>query len=82
MNTVGEDLALDKGAVSIAILRAAGPDLQPLVNAENATGTVGEVIVTDGCNLRSKKVFHVVAPFWNQGQAAAEKVTCLVIFDK
>jgi len=61
VNTVAEDLALDKGAVSNAILGAAGPKLQKLVDGQNASGTPGEVIVTDGCKLKSKQVFHVIA---------------------
>ncbi len=74
MNTVFEDLALNKGAVSNAIFSVAGPKLQQLVTSKNATGKLGEIIVTDGCKLKSKKVFHVVTPHWDQGQGAAEKV--------
>lgn len=76
MNTVFEDLKLNRGAVSNAILGVAGAKLQQLVNAKNATGNVGEVIVTDGCNLKSKQVFHVVTPHWDNGQGTAEKVKC------
>uniref|UniRef100_A0A3Q3M6T9 Poly [ADP-ribose] polymerase n=1 Tax=Mastacembelus armatus TaxID=205130 RepID=A0A3Q3M6T9_9TELE len=78
VNTVFEDLSLDKGAVSSAIFKVAGPKLQQLVNANNASGKVGEVIVTEGCNLKSKQVFHVVTPHWDKGQGTAEKVDCLV----
>ena len=74
VNTVAEDLALDKGAVSNAILGAAGPKLQKLVDGQNASGTPGEVIVTDGCKLKSKQVFHVIAPSWDNSQGTAEKV--------
>lgn len=74
MNTIFEDLALTVGAVSNAILNAAGPKLQQLVNAKNATGTFGEIIVTDGCNLKSKHVFHAVTPHWDKGQGTSEKV--------
>lgn len=76
MNTVFEDLALNKGAVSNAILGVAGPKLQQLVTAKNASGNVGDVIVTDGCNLKSKQVFHAVAPHWDNGKGTAEKVKC------
>lgn len=79
MNTVTEDLALNRGAVSNAILGVAGPKLQQLVNAKNASGNVGEIIVTDGCSLRSKQVFHAVAPHWDKGKGTAEKVKCFVI---
>ncbi|XP_072253975.1 poly(ADP-ribose) polymerase family member 14-related sequence 1 isoform X3 [Leuresthes tenuis] len=73
VNTVAEDLVLNKGAVSNAILVAAGPKLQKLVDGQNASGTPGEVIVTDGCKLKSKQVFHVIAPSWNNSQGTAEK---------
>ncbi|XP_062288426.1 protein mono-ADP-ribosyltransferase PARP14-like isoform X2 [Scomber scombrus] len=73
VNTASEDLALNKGAVSNAILGAAGPKLQQLVKAKNAKGNVGEVIVTDGCNLKCKHVFHAIAPHWNNGQGTTEK---------
>ncbi|XP_074514233.1 poly(ADP-ribose) polymerase family member 14-related sequence 1 [Sebastes fasciatus] len=73
VNTVFEDLALNKGAVSNAILSVAGPKLQQLVNANHASGNAGDVIVTDGCKLKSKQVFHAVAPHWDKGQGTAEK---------
>lgn len=77
VNTVFEDLALNKGAVSNAILGVAGPKLQEVVNAKNASGNIGEVIVTDGCELKSKLVFHAVTPHWDKGQGNADKVVCL-----
>nr|XP_033473820.1 poly(ADP-ribose) polymerase family member 14-related sequence 1 [Epinephelus lanceolatus] len=73
VNTASEDLALNRGAVSNAILGAAGPNLQQLVTASKASAKVGEVIVTEGCNLKSKQVFHAVAPHWDNGQGTAEK---------
>uniref|UniRef100_A0A3P9DJ63 Poly [ADP-ribose] polymerase n=1 Tax=Maylandia zebra TaxID=106582 RepID=A0A3P9DJ63_9CICH len=72
VNTVSSDLDLNTGAVSQAILRAAGPKLQQLVDAQGATGNVGEIIITDGCQLKSKKVFHAVAPHYKD-QATSEK---------
>uniref|UniRef100_A0A3B3CK32 Poly [ADP-ribose] polymerase n=1 Tax=Oryzias melastigma TaxID=30732 RepID=A0A3B3CK32_ORYME len=71
VNTVFSDLALNRGAVSNAILKAAGPKLQQLVTAQKAAGIEGEVIITDGCNLKSKKVFHAVATKWDNGQGPA-----------
>ncbi|RVE58381.1 hypothetical protein OJAV_G00209100 [Oryzias javanicus] len=73
VNTVFSDLALNRGAVSNAILNAAGPKLQQLVKAQKAAGTEGEVIITDGCNLKSKKVFHAVATKWDNGKGPAEQ---------
>ncbi|XP_026232456.1 poly(ADP-ribose) polymerase family member 14-related sequence 1 isoform X2 [Anabas testudineus] len=74
VNTVFEDLALNRGAVSNAILQEAGPTLQQLVKAKNASGIVGEIIVTDGCKLKSKQVFHAVSPHWDKGQGTADKI--------
>ncbi|XP_071344165.1 poly(ADP-ribose) polymerase family member 14-related sequence 1 isoform X2 [Trachinotus anak] len=81
VNTVFEDLALNRGAVSNAILSAAGPKLQQLVNAKNASGNAGEIIVTDGCNLKSKHVFHAVAPHWDKGQGTSEKILSAIFKD-
>ncbi len=80
MNTVFEDLKLNRGAVSSAIFGVAGANLQQLVNAKNTAGNVGEVIVTDGCNLKSKQVFHAVTPHWDNGQGTAEKVKRYVYY--
>lgn len=79
VNTVFEDLALNKGAVSNAILHEAGPKLQQLVNAKNASGHIGEIIVTDGCKLKSKQVFHAVSPHWDKGQGTADKVNIIIM---
>ena len=76
VNTIGEDLALDRGAVSNAILAAAGQNLQALVHDQKSSGTVGDVIVTNGCNLKSSVVFHAIAPHWDKGNA--EKVKYLM----
>ncbi|XP_030614073.1 protein mono-ADP-ribosyltransferase PARP14-like [Archocentrus centrarchus] len=73
VSMISSDLDLNKGAVSKGILRAAGPKLQQLINAQGANGNVGEVIVTEGCNLNSKKVFHAIAPHWDNGHGTAEK---------
>uniref|UniRef100_A0A668UKH0 Poly [ADP-ribose] polymerase n=1 Tax=Oreochromis aureus TaxID=47969 RepID=A0A668UKH0_OREAU len=74
VNTVPPDLNLDRGTVSKAILRAAGPKLQQLINAQGATGNLGEIIVTEGCQLYSKKVFHAIAPHWDKDHGTGEKV--------
>ena len=76
VNTVFEDLALNRGAVSNAILGVAGSKLQQLVKTNKANGTFGDVIVTDGCKLKSKRVFHAVSPHWDNGSGTAEKVKC------
>ena len=78
VNVVGEQLDLDSGAVSKAILSAAGPKLQILVNEQRKTGDMGEVIMTDGCNLKSSLVFHAVVPAWDK-RGNALKVTHLTV---
>ncbi|KAL0993426.1 hypothetical protein UPYG_G00107720 [Umbra pygmaea] len=79
VNTVGKNLDLDSGAVSSAILHAAGTQLQQLINQHSAAAKVGEVIITKGCNLHSKLVFHAIAPSWNNGQGATEKILSGII---
>ncbi|XP_031730886.1 poly(ADP-ribose) polymerase family member 14-related sequence 1 isoform X2 [Anarrhichthys ocellatus] len=74
VNILAEDLDLNRGAVSQAILREAGSKLQQSVNANHATGNIGEVIVTEGCKLKSKQVFHAVAPHWDSGKGTADKL--------
>ncbi|KAG9349380.1 hypothetical protein JZ751_027823 [Albula glossodonta] len=75
VNTLGKNLSLDAGAVSKAILNAAGAELQTLVQAEvtNSNPTEGEVLITKGCGLKSKYVFHAIAPHWDKGKGKAEK---------
>ncbi|XP_054908738.1 poly(ADP-ribose) polymerase family member 14-related sequence 1 isoform X2 [Poeciliopsis prolifica] len=73
VNTVAEDLILNKGAISNAIFSAAGVKLQQLVHSQKTSGSPGEIVVTDGCKLKSKQVFHAIAPSWDKGQGTAEK---------
>ncbi|XP_047012139.1 poly(ADP-ribose) polymerase family member 14-related sequence 1 isoform X2 [Ictalurus punctatus] len=73
VNSVSSDLALNHGAIAQAILAAAGPQIQTLLN-QQATGPAnnGAVFITSGCNLKNKLVFHAVAPHWNQGKGSAQ----------
>uniref|UniRef100_A0A3B3V0L6 Poly [ADP-ribose] polymerase n=1 Tax=Poecilia latipinna TaxID=48699 RepID=A0A3B3V0L6_9TELE len=73
VNTVTEDLVLDRGAISKAIFSAAGTKLQQLVHSQKTKGAPGEIVVTDNCKLKSKQVFHAIAPHWDKGQGTAEK---------
>ncbi|XP_061579914.1 poly(ADP-ribose) polymerase family member 14-related sequence 1 isoform X2 [Cololabis saira] len=79
VNTVSEDFDLTKGAVSRVILAAAGPRLQQMVAAQDPRGAVGEVVVTDGCNLKSQNVYHTVAPRWDKGKSTAKKTLCDIL---
>lgn len=74
MNTVADDLVLNKGAISAAIFSVAGAKLQQLVHSQKTSGAAGEIVVTDSCKLKSKQVFHAIAPSWDKGQGTAEKV--------
>lgn len=82
VNTVFQDLALNKGAVSNAIFAAAGPKLQQLVSSQKSNGTFGDIIVTDSCKLKSKQVFHAVSPSWDKGQGTAEKVSLTLCLNR
>ncbi|KAI3372981.1 hypothetical protein L3Q82_023426 [Scortum barcoo] len=75
INTIAENMNLNQGAVSKAILEAAGPGLQSAVQSEAGVATLqyGDVIVTDGLNLMCQKVFHSVCPFWDSGKGQAEE---------
>ncbi|KAJ7990064.1 hypothetical protein DPEC_G00310970 [Dallia pectoralis] len=79
VNTVGKDLALKHGAVSNAILTVAGPQLQTLVDQQAYGSVVGDLIVTPGCNLKCKQVFHTVAPHWDNGQGPAQKILSKIV---
>ncbi|CAJ1078797.1 protein mono-ADP-ribosyltransferase PARP14-like isoform X3 [Xyrichtys novacula] len=74
VNTVSKDLDLTKGAVSNAILRVAGRNLQQLVWENNQSANIGDVIATAGCNLKCKEVFHAVAPNWDNGKGSPDKI--------
>ncbi|XP_004675495.1 PREDICTED: poly [ADP-ribose] polymerase 14-like [Condylura cristata] len=87
VNSVPLDLALDRGALSKALLGTAGPKLQEELNTAGqavAVG-VGTVLLTSGCNLQCQHVLHVVAPSWRNDSMSAYKSmedlirTCLEI---
>uniref|UniRef100_A0A673IG12 Poly [ADP-ribose] polymerase 14-like n=1 Tax=Sinocyclocheilus rhinocerous TaxID=307959 RepID=A0A673IG12_9TELE len=75
VNTLSSDLNFSVGAISDALLKAAGPQLQVLLN-QQVTGSAnnGAVFKTAGANLKNKLVFHAVVPHWNQGQGNEQKV--------
>lgn len=72
VNTISQDLDLSKGAVSKALLNAAGPQLQAeTYSHQKALRTsslnYGDTVETNGYNLNCQKVFHTVCPFWSGG---------------
>ncbi|XP_054586345.2 protein mono-ADP-ribosyltransferase PARP14 [Nothobranchius furzeri] len=75
VNTIADNMDLTQGAVSRAIVEAAGDQLQVAVYSESETSTRqhGDVVITDGFNLRCRKVFHAVCPPWDGGGGQAEK---------
>ncbi|XP_037403323.1 LOW QUALITY PROTEIN: protein mono-ADP-ribosyltransferase PARP14-like [Pygocentrus nattereri] len=81
VNTISEDVNLSKGAVSKALLQAAGPQLQAEASSrtESSCLSYGSILATDGYNLNCQKVFHTVCPFWNGG-AGSEAKTLKQIF--
>ncbi|XP_073770752.1 protein mono-ADP-ribosyltransferase PARP14-like isoform X2 [Danio rerio] len=69
VNTISEDMDLRKGAVSNALLQAAGHQLQSEIKRASKSYKLntGEIVITDGYNLKCSRVFHVVCPFWRHG---------------
>lgn len=68
---------LSQGAVSKAILAAAGRGLQAAIlrEAKRVQLDAGSLVVTDAFNLACQKVFHTVCPSWSTS-AQSEKVSC------
>uniref|UniRef100_A0A3B3WHA9 Macro domain-containing protein n=1 Tax=Poecilia mexicana TaxID=48701 RepID=A0A3B3WHA9_9TELE len=64
VNAANEDLQ-HIGGLALALLRAAGPNLQKISNdhvAKHGKLRPGQAIVTDGCSLPCKYVVHAVGP--------------------
>ncbi|XP_032372441.1 protein mono-ADP-ribosyltransferase PARP14 isoform X1 [Etheostoma spectabile] len=79
VNTISEDMKLNQGAVSKAILQAAGHGLQSAVLSEAGARALpyGDVVITDGFNLKCRKVYHAVCPFWNNGAGQEELISII-----
>ncbi|XP_034055195.1 protein mono-ADP-ribosyltransferase PARP14-like isoform X3 [Gymnodraco acuticeps] len=79
INTISANMDLIQGAVSKAILQAAGPGLQRAVLTEGGATALpeGDVVITDGFNLNCRKVFHTVCPYWNNGAGHEELITII-----
>ncbi|KAF6716797.1 Poly [ADP-ribose] polymerase 14 [Oryzias melastigma] len=78
VNTIANDLNLTQGAVSSAILKAAGPRLQRAVHSESRD-LFSRVVVTDGFNLNCQKVFHAICPAWDSRGGNAMKELVAII---
>ncbi|KAM6398598.1 protein mono-ADP-ribosyltransferase PARP14 [Pluvialis apricaria] len=74
VTSVTRDLRLDKGLLSTALLRKAGPMLQTDLKEEGLGKTLGEgsVLKTKGHNLGCSVVLHAVVPAWSQKHASSK----------
>uniref|UniRef100_A0A8C4S0Q8 Poly [ADP-ribose] polymerase n=1 Tax=Erpetoichthys calabaricus TaxID=27687 RepID=A0A8C4S0Q8_ERPCA len=84
VNSIDVDLELSKGAVSQAILKAAGSKLQTLIQKEASSNLkTGDIVKTEACALSCRLVFHAISPYWNNGQNNSQEIlqtlikTCL-----
>lgn len=80
VNTISEDMDLNKGAVSKALLIAAGSQLQAETYANQqalntSSSNYGDIVVTGGYKLNCRRVFHTVCPFWRGGHGSENEVT-------
>lgn len=68
---------LKQGAISNAILQAAGRSLQTAIHgAAGVTSLLpGAIVITDGFNLKCQKVFHTMCPPWTKASNQADKVS-------
>ncbi|KAJ8371725.1 hypothetical protein AAFF_G00302720 [Aldrovandia affinis] len=75
VNTISQDLDLSQGAVSKAILQAAGHELQSAIRQKARRGMAeyGDVLHTPGFHLGSE-VLHTVCPPWDNGTGQAQQV--------
>ncbi|XP_056232020.1 protein mono-ADP-ribosyltransferase PARP14-like [Seriola aureovittata] len=81
VNTISENMNLTQGAVSNAILGAAGSSLQLAVRSEAGAATLqqGNVVITDGFKLTCQKIFHTVCPYWDNGGGRAEEALITIV---
>ena len=74
MNTTNRDLNLSSGAVSLALLKAGGQQLQ-MECTKKAPISTGDVAVTGPGAISCRYIFHTVIPSYNG--KGAEKVRML-----
>ncbi|CAI5656802.1 unnamed protein product [Oreochromis niloticus] len=80
VTSVPPDFNLNRGAVSKAILRAAGPKLQQLINAQGATGNVGQGNVN--ARLVADAMLDAVIDMLSQNASSPLTKIRIVIFRK
>ncbi|XP_076974255.1 protein mono-ADP-ribosyltransferase PARP14 [Tamandua tetradactyla] len=76
VNSISADLELNRGPLSQALLKKAGPRLQVELNSagQGLDVDVGIVLTTSGCDLHCQHVLHVVAPEWSNGNISSHKM--------
>lgn len=84
VNTISEDLDLSKGAVSKALLDAAGSQLQSEINSHIKSfgrfrKNYGDLVDTKSYNLNCQRVFHTICPFWRGGNNSEVEVTANIV---
>ncbi|KAM7321971.1 hypothetical protein ACRRTK_018812 [Alexandromys fortis] len=72
VNSIPLDLALNKGPLSQALLKKAGPELQKKLNeaGQRVSVKAGTILQTSGFNLNCHYIFHVVVPQWKVNNSA------------
>ncbi|XP_036450536.1 protein mono-ADP-ribosyltransferase PARP14-like [Colossoma macropomum] len=86
VNTISGDVDLSKGAVSNALLQAAGSQLQAEARSNLAASgysnlSYGDMVVTSGYKLNCQRVFHTVCPSWKGGAGSEDEVLKQIIRD-
>ena len=74
-NTTANNLNLDTGAISSAILKSAGSGIQDEVNQKCSNGLQdGEYVTSSGGNLNVNMIFHAALCKWEEGKGKAKQV--------
>lgn len=80
VNTCNADIDLTRGAVSQAILEAAGHDMQDECNIKRPVNFgPGDMISTRGFGLKAKFVYHGAVKAWDGGMGRSEQVGLTLI---
>jgi len=77
VNTTAQNFKLAHGAVSLLILKTAGPPIQADVDRQLNSRAMpfGSIIETSGYNLPCSKVYHGACQNWDNGDGQCEDVS-------
>ncbi|XP_016048066.2 protein mono-ADP-ribosyltransferase PARP14 isoform X2 [Erinaceus europaeus] len=80
VNSIPKDLTLNKGPLSQALLKKAGPKLQEELDTAGQAVTIhtGTILQTSGYNLHCSHVLHVVAPSWSNNTNAHKVMESII----